>query len=397
MKIVINDFCGHAFTLSLAVELSSRQHEVSYVYFSGEPGPKGNFELGASTASPTRIHAIEVGGEYRKDAFLSRRAYDIQCGKQVARLIDELQPDIVLSTAPTETQGYVVDACKRNDIKFVYWMQDIYSIAASKLLKRKLGWIGSLVGGYYKHLDKKQLRSSDGIVLITEDFRHLVQSWTGKPECIDIVENWGVLKEIDEGKHDNDWSRAHGIHDQFNFVYSGTLGLKHDPERLAVLAKAIHGRGNVIVVSHGASVPYLKQQKEIFGLGNLRIFPLQPFSELPSVLASADVFVAMIEPDAGAFSVPSKVLSYLCAARPILLSAPDDNLSASIVKRAGAGRVVAPEDRDAFLQSAIELLDSSNRHKMGKSGRKYAETTFDMDLVCERFEKVFEKALGRAA
>ena len=75
---------------------------------------------------------------------------------------------------------------------------------------------------------------------------------------------------------------------------------------------------------------------------NLRKYSLQPFERFPEVLASADILVAMIEPDAGDFSVPSKVLSYLCAGRPIVLAAPSSNLAASIVKEAGAGIVVEP-------------------------------------------------------
>ena len=66
-------------------------------------------------------------------------------------------------------------------------------------------------------------------------------------------------------------------------------------------------------------------------LKNLTTLPLQTFGVYAEVLGSADVLVGMIEPDAGRFSVPSKILSYLCACRPIVLSAPLDNLAATII------------------------------------------------------------------
>ena len=56
--------------------------------------------------------------------------------------------------------------------------------------------------------------------------------------------------------------------------------------------------------------------------GSLRCLGFQPFEVLPDVLGSADVLVAILEPDAGVFSVPSKVLSYFCAGRPVLLAVP---------------------------------------------------------------------------
>ena len=52
------------------------------------------------------------------------------------------------------------------------------------------------------------------------------------------------------------------------------------------------------------------------------LLPYQPFGRLSEVLASADVLVALLESDAGAYSVPSKVLTYLAAGRPILGAIP---------------------------------------------------------------------------
>ena len=64
---------------------------------------------------------------------------------------------------------------------------------------------------------------------------------------------------------------------------------------------------------------------------------VQPFDAYPDVLATADVLIAFVEVDAGAFSLPSKVLSYLCAERAIVLSVPKKNLASRIVVKSGAG------------------------------------------------------------
>jgi glycosyltransferase involved in cell wall biosynthesis len=114
---------------------------------------------------------------------------------------------------------------------------------------------------------------------------------------------------------------------------------------------------------------------------------------LPEVLASADVLVAVLEPEAGAFSVPSKILSYLCAARPLLASVPGDNLAARVVERSGGGVVVPPGDTPAFLSAAETLLDEpSRRVELGGRARAYAEAAFDIDAVAGRFEAVLDGA-----
>jgi glycosyltransferase involved in cell wall biosynthesis len=97
----------------------------------------------------------------------------------------------------------------------------------------------------------------------------------------------------------------------------------------------------------------------------------------------------MIGSDAGTFAVPSKVLSYLCASRPILLAAPKENLVARIVKRANAGVVVESDDETGFIAAAAQLrADPDLRRKFGANGRAYAERTFNMTEITNKFESV---------
>ena len=46
-----------------------------------------------------------------------------------------------------------------------------------------------------------------------------------------------------------------------------------------------------------------------FGV-EVTLLPFQPYDSLPDMLGAADVAIALLEPEAGIFSVPSKVLSY---------------------------------------------------------------------------------------
>ena len=63
------------------------------------------------------------------------------------------------------------------------------------------------------------------------------------------------------------------------------------------------------------------------------------------MLASATVLIGILEEDAGVFSVPSKVLSYLCAGRPIVLCAPAENLASRTLLEAEAGPSTALRGR----------------------------------------------------
>ena len=63
----------------------------------------------------------------------------------------------------------------------------------------------------------------------------------------------------------------------------------------------------------------------------------------------------ILDADAGAFCVPSKVLSYMCAGRAVLGAMPRQNLAARVVVDQNAGRVVEPDDVAGFRAAAIEL------------------------------------------
>jgi colanic acid biosynthesis glycosyl transferase WcaI len=172
-------------------------------------------------------------------------------------------------------------------------------------------------------------------------------------------------------------------------LYSGTLGLKHDPEVIVQVARRLSRQDDVqvVVVSECRRADWLRRRRDEEELLNLRLLPFQPYAELPNVLASADVLLALLEADAGAFSVPSKVLSYLCAGRALLAAVPSDNLAAEVVRRSGGGALVEPGHEAGLVGQATRLLaDAGLREELRRRARGYAEANFDVASISDRFE-----------
>ena len=396
MKILVHDYAGHPFQVDLSRELALRGHDVRHAYFHGDRGPKGRLEPSSSDPKGLSFTGVSQTRPYDKASFVRRRFDDVSYGREVARLVLSEQPDIVISgNTPTEAQSSIVKACGKNGAAFVFWVQDFYSIAVSKLLRKKMGTIGATIGAYYRFLERNQFRNSDAIVVITESFADIAKKWSGSSDKVFTIENWGTLNGIAPMSKDNEWARRHGLDKSFNFLYSGTLGLKHNPELLIDLARAVNGRANIVVVSQGVGASYLKRAKQEQTIDNLILLPLQPFSDLSMVLATSDVAVATIEPDAGMFSVPSKVQSYLCAGRAVLLAAPSENLAADVVQKSASGLVVDPTDKAGFLHAALRLLDDDAlRNESAANGRRFALDHYDIGRAADRFETVFKHAIG---
>jgi glycosyltransferase involved in cell wall biosynthesis len=396
LKILVHDYAGHPFQVDLSRELALRGHEVSHAYFQGDLGPKGKLEKSSADPAGLSFTGVSLERPYDKASFVRRRFDDVSYGKAVAKLLHSSKPDIVISgNTPTDAQSAIIGACRKMGSAFVFWVQDFYSVAVSQLLRKKLGPPGAMVGAYYRFLERRQFKNSDAVVVITNSFSPLARQWTGSDANVFVIENWGALNDIVPHPKDNEWARRHGLQNSFNFLYSGTLGLKHNPELLVQIAKAVKGRANVVTVSQGVGVSHLERAKVEQGLDNLILLPLQPFADLPLVLATSDVAVATIEPEAGMFSVPSKVQSYFCAGRPVLLAAPRENLASDVVRNNGAGLVVHPVDRAGFAQAALRLLDDDNlRANAAAKARSFALNNYDIKKVTDRFETVFDYAIG---
>lgn len=396
MKILVHD-SGHAFPIQLSRELARRGHEVTHLYAESMAMPRGPMAPRADDPPGFQVRGLSIGRGIEKYSYVRRVLDERAYGKLLAREVETLKPDVMLGgTSATDIQAAAFAACRRLDIGFVFWAQDLNAIAIDRLLRRRLPVIGALAGRYYLALERRLMRQSNAVVVISDDFLPVIDQWGIERARVHVIENWAPRDELPPRPRDNAWAKEHGLIDKLVFLYSGTLGLKHNPDLLLRLAKRFVGRPDirVVVVSEGIGADWLRARTA--EAPNLVLLPYQPFERLPEVIASGDVLLAILEPDAGAFSVPSKVLTYLCAGRPILGAIPAENLATRVIARAGAGITVPPDQAEAFVAAAERLAGAqAERKALGNNALDYAHKTFDIRAIGDRFEAILEKACRR--
>jgi len=276
----------------------------------------------------------------------------------------------------------------------VYWVQDFLGRGTRGVLAARSALLGRTVGAGFEHLETRLLRAADAAVVITDDFvAELRRRSVAVP--VTVVENWAPLDEIGVVAKDNAWSRDHALHERTVALYSGTLGLKHDPDHLVAVAHALRGTGHLlVVVTEGKGRDHLEAERRRQGLAeSLLLLDYVDYADLPALLGSADLCLVLLEADAGAFSVPSKILAYLAAGRPVVAAVPAENLAAATITRAGAGSVTAPGDHAAFAGEVLRLLDDeAARADHGRNARAHAEATFAIDEIATRILAVVEGA-----
>jgi glycosyltransferase involved in cell wall biosynthesis len=391
MRIAIHDYAGHPFQFELSRELARRGHTVRHFFFADDPGPKGSSEVSADDPVGFSIEPLRLRMRYVKDQFVRRSVADHLYGRIVQKRLLAFQPDIIVSgNTPLDTQKAVQRAARKCGASFVFWVQDFYSIAIERLLSGRWGGIGTAVARHYRRIEESLLERSDSIVLISEDFRQYLPDSVAGRDSIHVIRNWGALNAISPVPKRNPWAASQGLTDKLVFMYTGTLALKHNPALLLALSDAFAQDDDVmiVVVASGVSAEALQAENRLRPRPNLKLLPLQAIADMPDVLGSADVLLAVLESDAAEFSVPSKLLSYLCAAKPILLSAPARNLATQVLKESGAGLHAGADDTGSFVSAACQLRqDSMARERLGAAGRAYAEANFDVGRVASRFER----------
>lgn len=390
MRIAIHDFGGYDFPTELSRSLARRGHAVLHLYC-GDVAARGALDPRADDDPGLRIEAVSLGHPFEKYALHDRALDEVAYGRAAARRIRSFDPRAVLSAnSPLLSQGQLLAEARRRRRRFIYWWQDSYGVGMREVIRRRRPLLAPVAAWPFEAAERRMLRRSDHVVAISEGLGELAQRWGVDSNHIDVVANWSPLAPpVAESARDA-WRAAHRLSDRPIALYAGTLGLKHDPELLVSLALALAGTpARLVVVSQGPGRRQLEQRRLALGLANLVLLDYQPHAEVGAMLAAADVLVAILEPGAAAFSVPSKVFAYLAAGRPVVASIPLANQAATVIGEAGAGVCVAPGDTDAFVAAVTGLLRAPDRREvLGRRGRAFAVAHFAAEPITDRFERL---------
>jgi glycosyltransferase involved in cell wall biosynthesis len=390
VRILVHDYSGHPFQAQLSRELSRRGHAVTHSWCEAHVSGRGNLSAGAGET--LGFEAIAVGETIDKLSFATRLVKELRYGGQLARQTRRRRPDVVLvSNVPIPMLVVFVVFATLTRTRWVLWQQDVQGVAVRSFAGRQLSRAFRLVAALLGAGEKWAARRAARIVVISEAFAGVHERW-GTADKVAVIPNWAPLDEIVPVPRDNAWAVEHGLVRTRNLVYSGTLGLKHNPTLLVGLARRVIDAGQPVhltVVSEGPAMEVLRDEAARLDVP-VTLLPFQPYRRLPEVLGTGDVLVVLLEQDAGAFSVPSKTLSYLCAGRPVLGLMPGENLAAQLVGQVDG--CVLPPREDALDEAAAwvagVLADDQRAEKLGLLARDLAEREFALRECADSFERI---------
>lgn len=149
------------------------------------------------------------------------------------------------------------------------------------------------------------------------------------------------------------------------------------------------------IVGDGIERQKMIDKAREYGLKNIRFLGMQPKSVYPYVLASSDVGLVTLNSKVRTPVVPSKILSMMSAGRPVLASMPLDGDAPKLIKEAGCGICIWPEDPEGLAKKVTFLAENRELgEEFGKKGRKYVEENLSLQRVIKDVEDIFYTVLN---
>jgi len=304
------------------------------------------------------------------------------------------KPDIIFAPLQPLSQGAVLPFIawlKR--AKLAFNIQDLHPDGPVSLGLIKNRLLIKLL----RSLERFSYRHADGLSVICDDFKSHCIGKGAPAQRIAVLRNWIDLDEIRPGARLNPFRTELGLAEDSRVVlFAGTIGLASGAEiMLEVAERLIDNRHiRIVFVGEGETLAALKHGARARKLDNMVFSPFQPRERLAEVQAMADISIVTMRPDAGLISVPSKVLGYMAAARPVLVAAAQHSETARFVLESGAGIVVPPGDPQAIADAILAAIDKPGEMvEMGKRGRRFLEENLSREHICKGYNDFFLKLL----
>jgi colanic acid biosynthesis glycosyl transferase WcaI len=283
---------------------------------------------------------------------------------------------------------------KRCKVPFVYDVQDIWPEAGLAANVVKPGLLYRLMSSWASWSYARATR----ITVIAQDFAGVLSRQGVPADKISVIPNWAD-DSIYFPRPANGMREQLGLADSaFVVMYAGNLGSTHGVDYILNAADQLRNHGEISFLFAGVGPEYERMlaAKEQLGLPNVRFLGyIQPVN-MSEMLAAADLMVIHLRRSAsGAVSLPSRMLTYMACARPMLVAS--EGAPRRLVEETGCGAVCEPEDPAAIAEAILSLASQPERlRQMGRKGRNHYIAEFCEEVVTDRLVKLIATVAGSA-
>jgi colanic acid biosynthesis glycosyl transferase WcaI len=238
---------------------------------------------------------------------------------------------------------------------------------------------------------------SEEIVCLCQGFIEKLTRRGIDREKLHLITDWADTEGVRPLTGANAFRDACIAGSQFLVLHTGNMGKKQGLLNMVRSADLARVRTDIVwmLIGQGEEREQIEQEIRERNLGNFRLMDLQPVELLRQIYSAADVLVLNQRATVEDAVIPSKLLTYMAAGRPIVAAISDKSEAARYIREADCGLIVPPENPAALLQGILEFRQNPILgNEMGMKGRAYAEAHFTKDKVLQRYDAFFRSWSG---
>lgn len=298
--------------------------------------------------------------------------------------------DVVFApSSPPLSNGiiaWIVSRIKR--CPMVYNVQDLYPDMAVKLGLIKNKSVLALLS----RMEKLVYRLSSKVLTISDSMAESIRNKGVSSSYIEVIENFIDTEAIKPASKINEFSCSYNIDSNFVIMYAGNIGIPHGVEVLIYAAEILKTEKEFLFcfVARGEYKDRIYSITAEKALHNVLFVEPQSEKMVPLIWASASVGAITYRKGLAEFSVPSKLLACMCAARPVIASIDLDSAVANFIAKAKCGICVPPESPELLAESLMKLRDNPVQTvAMGANGRAYVERNLNRRMIVNKYDAFF--------
>ncbi|WP_324746150.1 glycosyltransferase WbuB [Pseudomonas veronii] len=233
--------------------------------------------------------------------------------------------------------------------------------------------------------ERALLRAFDRVSTISSGMLQRAAEKGVTKEQLRFFPNWSETARFQKVPRDAELLRRLGVDpDKQVLLYSGNIGEKQGLECVINAAERLAERTELVflLVGEGAGKARLLDMSLQRNQTNVVFAPLQPYDDLPALLASADCHLVIQKRGAADAVLPSKLTNILAVGNALITADPETSLGLLCSEHPGIATLVEPESVDALIMG-IEAVLAMTAPNM--TAIDYAHEFLDKDRILTRF------------
>ena len=304
--------------------------------------------------------------------------------------------DVVVCVCPPFQLAFLpIFYAKLRGVPFMYHTQDLQVDIAAQMGMIKSQWLINVLFKVEKYL----LNQATLVSSISEGMLKKITEKGLKHNKMWLFPNWVDTKFITPlSKKASLIEKLGYTLNDFIILYSGNMGEKQGLDIVVDVADALKNNEKIkfVMVGEGNSRGRLEAAVKEKRLTNIRFFPLQPYADLPKLLAMADIHLVLQQKSAADLVLPSKLTGILSAGGLSIATASPASYLYEVMAQHQLGVVIEPENT-MILSNAIQSL-MSNPESVGMykaNAVKYADLYLNKDVILAQLENVLDNLVKK--